>query len=152
MFTICELVWRKGKMTELTKAQSRVLRLIFEHRKTEEEALDEAKIARRIYDGWFRQASWLSEYSLRMRACQRTSDLIISTFKELAAAKLVQLTDCDKEAVARQSCLDILEMDIELKEQPEIAKKMSIRDETQAAIMQLIAKEKKQIEASSRDG
>lgn len=126
-------------MVNLTKAQKCVLTLIFEDKKTEEEALEEAKVARPIYDGWFRQALWLKEYEHRIMACKRTSDLIITTFKEVAATKLVTLTNCEKEDVARKACLDIIEREIKVDEITEIEKEVKLKPRTQEKIMEIMA-------------
>jgi len=47
---------------------------------------------------------------VRLEDCRRQAHLIIANFMVAAAVKLVELVGCDKETVARQACLDILEM------------------------------------------
>ncbi len=131
-------------MENLTKHQKSVLKLIFELKKSEEEALTEAGIAKRVYDGWFRQKLWSAEYEKRLKTCQRTADLIIANFKDVAAIKLVNLCTCEKEAVARTACLDILNMEIETDEPQEVERKYSLRPETREAIMKIMAAEKKE--------
>jgi len=45
-----------------------------------------------------------------MEGCRRQAQLILANYLVYAAAKLIELVGCDKEPVARQACLDILEM------------------------------------------
>ena len=131
-------------METLTKPQKSVLKLIFEHRKTEEEALEEAKISQKVYDGWFKQSLWRGEYNRRIKLCQRRADQIVAAYKELAAIKLIQLTDCEKEVTARQACLDVLGMETEQRETTAVGEKCEMKRETQEAILKIMASEEKE--------
>lgn len=130
-------------MEKLTKAQNLVLKLIFVESVGEETALEKAKIAIKIYEGWFRQPLWKAEYELRMTRCQRRAEIILATFKVEAAGKLIKLTDSDKEGTARQACLDILQ--VETKKSEPVAEKEArqMKPATQEAILKIMADEKK---------
>lgn len=115
-----------------------MLRLIFVEKISEDEALEKAKISSRIYEGWFKQEIWTEEYDKNMEICQRRADLIITAYKEIAAIKLVALTECEKEVTARQACLDILNMKDETKEKKEETGIREMKPETQKAILQIM--------------
>lgn len=77
-----------------------------------------------------------------MEICKRRAELILTAYREVAAVKLVTLTDCDKEVTARQACLDILSMENKKsgntgQEAPRLMSKA-----TQEAILKIMADEK----------
>jgi hypothetical protein len=51
-----------------------------------------------------------SEYDRRITSAHRQSAAIIAKYAPLAAAKLVQLTESDREETARKACLDIISL------------------------------------------
>jgi len=83
-----------------------------------------------------------------MEGCRRQAQLILSNFLVYAATKLINLAGCDKEPVARQACLDILEMKPLVGEKTqntieEIPTKMS--EKTAETIMRVLADRKEQV-------
>jgi hypothetical protein len=104
---------------ELTKAQKTLLSNMFEGGNTEKEALESAGISSGLYARWLRTPEWVQAFRGAMESCRRQAQLILCNYLVFAAAKLVQLTQCESLPVARQSCLDILEMKSLL---PEIVK------------------------------
>ena len=128
-------------MEKLTRAQKSVLRLIFDDKQDEEKALEQANITIRVYELWFRQPLWSREYSNRLQRCQRRADIMLSTFKEFAAAKLITLTDCEKETVARQACIDIINKESKEAEVVEEKPVRKMKPETQEAILNIMAEE-----------
>jgi hypothetical protein len=131
----------------LTKAQKNVLKEMFSG-KTETEALASVKISSGLYRKWLRSKEWKEAFEERMEGCRRQAQLILSNFLVYAATKLINLAGCDKEPVARQACLDILEMKPLVGEKTqntieEIPTKMS--EKTAETIMRVLADRKEQV-------
>ena len=91
----------------ITRRQTRVLDHLFSG-SSEEEALKEEKIPEASYRKWWKEKNWIDAFYARIESCRRKAQLVLCNYAVYAAAKLVQLADCEKEAVARQACLDIL--------------------------------------------
>ncbi|MCP4612860.1 MAG: hypothetical protein GY845_29555 [Planctomycetes bacterium] len=53
----------------------------------------------------------IDEYvSRQIKRNYQQSELLLSSYAMASAAKLIQLTDCEKEETARKACIDILTM------------------------------------------
>jgi len=91
----------------ITQRQTRVLDLLFGGT-SEDEALQKEKVPAASYRKWWKEKNWVDAFTARIETCRRKAQLVLCNYAVYAAAKLVQLADCDKEVVARQACLDIL--------------------------------------------
>ena len=91
----------------IRQRQTRVLDHLFSGI-PEEEAIKTEKIPEASYRKWWKEKNWLDAFSARIETCRRKAQLVLCNYAVYAAAKLVELAACDKEAVARQACLDIL--------------------------------------------
>jgi len=91
----------------ITKRQTRVLDHLFSGT-SEDEALEKEKVPQVSYRKWWKEKAWVDAFTARIESCRRKAQLVLCNYAVYAAAKLVQLADCEKEAVARQACLDIL--------------------------------------------
>jgi len=130
-------------MEKLTKAQHSVLNLIFVGKKTEEDALGDANISLKIYEGWFRQPAWNAEYTAHIKRCKRRAEQLIANSQQKAAEMLISLTDSDKDDVSRKACLDILEMEESEGTRPkDVEQKSTLSKATQQRILKLMAKDK----------
>lgn len=72
--------------------------------------LDKYKVSRNIYNKWLTEPDFIELFNGRIAAYYRQSELIIARYAPLAAAKLVQLTESQKEETARKACLDIISL------------------------------------------
>jgi hypothetical protein len=80
-----------------------------------------------------------------MEGCRRQAQLILSNFLVYAVTKLIDLAGCDKEPVARQACLDILEMKPLVGEKTQVAIEeipTRINEKTAETIMRVLADRK----------
>ena len=93
---------------QLSKRQRAVLDDLFGGESDEQSVLEKHKISRHIYNKWQAEEQFSSEFERRVTALNRQSELIIARYAPLAAAKLVQLTESEKEETARKACLDII--------------------------------------------
>ena len=101
-----------GKKKRLGKKQLVLLDNLFSGQFDEQSVLDELKISRNIYTGWLVDDNFVEEFNNRMVSAHRQSQALIAKYFSVAAAKLVQLTESEKEETARKACLDIISLPI----------------------------------------
>lgn len=77
---------------------------------SEQAILDKYNISRTVFNKWLTDERFVEQFNERIASNFRQSQLIIARYAPLAAAKLVQLTESDKEETARKACLDIISM------------------------------------------
>lgn len=128
-----------AKRKQLTKRQLAVIEDLFsDFSMVDEQAvLDKHKVSRNVYNKWLAEASFTEQFDRRITAAHRQSAALIARYAPLAAAKLVQLTDSDKEETARKACLDIISM-------PQIARTCG-NDSAGANLKSQMANQKSQI-------
>ncbi len=100
------------KRKQLTKRQLAVIEDLFSDFSIvdEQEVLDKHNVSRSVYNKWLTDSLFTEQFDRRIAAAHRQSAALIARYAPLAAAKLVQLTDSDKEETARKACLDIISM------------------------------------------
>ena len=106
-----------------TKAQTAVLNHMFTGR-SETDSLILEHISRGVFMRWQKDPVWIAAFREEVEHCRREAQLTISNFTVFAAAKLVGLAGCDKEAVARQACIDILDMKLLIVEKESLPEKL----------------------------
>lgn len=94
----------------LSKKQLAVIDDMFTGELDEQSVLDKHNVSRSIYNKWLADERFGDEFSRRIASAHRQSELIIARYAPLAAAKLVQLTDSEKEETRRRACLDIISL------------------------------------------
>jgi hypothetical protein len=94
----------------LSKKQLAVMEDLFSGELGEQAVLEKHKISRNIYRRWLADGLFASEFDRRITSAHRQSAAIIAKYAPLAAAKLVQLTESDREETARKACLDIISL------------------------------------------
>lgn len=133
-------------MSKLRSKQKKVMDGLFEGR-GEDEVLADNNISHSVFRRWVREDAWIREFERRISAAYRQAEIIIAAYKPLAAAKLVALTECDKEQTARQACLDVIQMPRAIKEREEPAEGVggvenSISDEVADKLIEVLVGEK----------
>jgi hypothetical protein len=96
------------KKRKLSKRQIAVIDEIFRGEVDEQSILDKYKVSRKLYNRWLADETFSAEFDRRIEAAFRQSAILIARYAPLAAAKLVALTESDKEETARKACLDII--------------------------------------------
>lgn len=101
-----------AKRKQLTKRQLAVIEDLFSDFSIvdEQAVLDKHKVSRNLYNKWLTNSLFTEQFDRRIAAAHRQSTALVARYAPLAAAKLVQLTDSDKEETARKACLDIISM------------------------------------------
>lgn len=99
-----------AKRKKLSKKQLAVIEDLFSGQFDEQAVLEKHNVSRAVYNRWLADEQFDDEFSRRIASAHRQSELIIARYAPLAAAKLVQLTDSEKEETARRACLDIISL------------------------------------------
>ncbi len=95
---------------QLKKRQLAVIDDLFTGELGEQAVLDKHKVSRNVYNRWLAEGLFVSELDRRIISAYRQSAALIAKYAPLAAAKLVQLTESDKDETARKACMDIISL------------------------------------------
>jgi hypothetical protein len=93
---------------KLSKKQKAVLEDLFSGELSQQEVLAKHKVKTTLYNQWLTDENFAEAFDRRIANAYRQSQLIIATYAPLAAAKLVSLTNSEKDETARKACLDII--------------------------------------------
>jgi hypothetical protein len=96
------------KTSKLTKRQRAVIEDLFFSEMDERQVLARHHVSRSLYDRWQTDERFTREFEDRIARAYTESRVILARYATVAATKLIELTDCEKEETARKACLDIL--------------------------------------------
>lgn len=99
-----------NRRKRLNKKQIAVLDDMFSGDLDEQTVFDKHKVSRNIYNNWLGDETFTDEFNRRIRFAHLQSQVLIARYAPLAAMKLVQLTESEKEETARKACLDIIKL------------------------------------------
>lgn len=130
----------------LNKMQEKFLSRIFAG-EDEGNVLESLGIPQSVYRRWLKSEKYQQKLQQKIEDCQRQAQIMISSYKTVAAAKLIGLISCDKEQTARQACLDVLQMESLISKTKEDEKtdetnKLILTSKTAAAITRILASQK----------
>jgi predicted DNA-binding protein YlxM (UPF0122 family) len=97
-----------SKVKYLTRKQKQVIEDLFTGKLDVENVLEKHRVRQRTYCRWHQQENFVAEYNRRLKLSQRRSELIFANWASSVAAKLVNLTDAEKEETARKACMDVI--------------------------------------------
>ena len=130
----------------LAKKQFQVLEDLFTGQMNEQEVLKKHKVSRYIYTKWLNDKNFIEYFYQRMKGFSMQSSLIVSRYAPVAAARLVELTESDKDETARKACLDVISIPDKIiekqNEKENIHSKLNISDEAAAKVMEILADDK----------
>ena len=92
----------------LTKKQRDVIDDLFAGELEEQQIFEKHRINKRVYDKWLAEENFADEFDRRVKSAHRRGELIIARFANVAAAKLVQLTESENQETSRKACLDVI--------------------------------------------
>ncbi len=95
---------------KLSEKQLAVIDDLFSAELDEQAILEKHKVSRNVYNRWLADGLFVSEFDRRIMSAHRQSAALIARYAPLAVAKLVQLTELDKEETARKACVDIISL------------------------------------------
>ena len=93
---------------QLTKKQLAVIDDLLNGQLDEQAILALHKVSPKIWRNWFAEETFVTEIAFRLDALKRQSQYIIGKYAPIAAAKLVQLTESEKDETSRKACLDVI--------------------------------------------
>ena len=94
----------------LSQRQLTVLDDLFNSELDEQAVLEKHRLSRNVYNKWLGDERFRAELSRRVVNARFQSEVLIARYCLLASAKLVQLTESEKEETARKACLDIISL------------------------------------------
>jgi hypothetical protein len=137
------------KDKKLTRKQLAVIEDLFAGELDEQAVLEKYRVTPRLYEKWQADDAFIEQFERRIAAAYRSSAALIARYAPIAAAKLVQLTQCKKEEIARKACLDIISMQTPLSApsrpkaaDPDVPEQSpTLSDQTASKILALLAEE-----------
>ncbi len=135
---------------QLTKRQFAVIEDLFCGEYDEPSVLEKHKLGRVIYNRWLEEELFAKEISRRVATAHYQSKLLIARYSSMAAARLIQLTESDKEETARKACLDIISLPQPQADDNAALKGLAaeedigeLSDETASKLLMVLAEEEK---------
>jgi hypothetical protein len=107
-----------SKQNKLSQRQLAVIEDLFAGELDEQAVLEKHRVNPRLYKKWQVDDAFIEQFERRIAAAYRRSAALLARSAPKAAARLVQLTQCDKEETARKACLDIISMHTPLSAPP----------------------------------
>ena len=98
----------QSKQRSLTRRQLDVIEDMVRGDMDEPQLLSKHRLTRRLFRLWLKQERFAGELSLRKSSAQRQSGFLLARYSPTAAAKLVALTESEKDETVRKACLDII--------------------------------------------
>jgi hypothetical protein len=99
-----------NEQIQLSAKQLAVIDDLFACELDEQAILDRRKVKRSVFNRWLADGDFEAELVRRIKTARLMSDVLIAKFLVVAAAKLVRLTESEKEETARKACLDIMSL------------------------------------------
>jgi len=96
---------------KLTKRQSAVIEDLFTSELDEEEVLEKHNVSQALYGRWLADERFVEQFERRISQAYCSGRVTLARYASVAAGKLIELTDCEKEETARKACLDIISLD-----------------------------------------
>jgi len=98
------------RQSTLTKKQLAVIDEMFAGETDIDAILAKHHVTRSQYNKWLGDENFKAEFTRRIEWLNLQSQALIARYASLAAAKLVALTDSEKEETRRKACLDIISL------------------------------------------
>jgi len=136
----------------LTKRQRAVLDDLLDGKLDEQAILDKHKVKADKLARWLVEGPFAEQFDERLKSARHQCELILARYAPLAAAKLVRLTESEKEETARKACLDIISHElVRSRENKEVQTQreqlepapagLQLSDETHSKILAILADE-----------
>lgn len=94
----------------LNKKQFAVIDELFKGELSEEQICEKYAVTPAKYRKWLTDENFTKEFSRRIEWLNLQSQALIARYSSLAAAKLVELIDSEKDETRRKACLDVLSL------------------------------------------
>jgi len=133
--------------SRLTPKQLAVIDDLFAGDSNAQTVLEKRNIARSRFNKWLADENFKAEFIRRIEWLNLQSQAMIVHYASLAAAKLVELTESDKEETRRKACLDIISLSKTTAQKPaaqiqqEDNHQTQISPETASRLLEVLADE-----------
>ena len=97
-----------SKVKKLSQTQLRVIKDLFAGELAEEEVLKKWGVRRDTYSRWHTMENFAAEYKRRLKQAKLEGERIMVKYSNVAASKLVELTQSKKEEIARRASFDVI--------------------------------------------
>ena len=136
------------KNQRLTEKKLALIDDLFETGFDEKAVLKKHNVSMPRYRRWLVDKQFIKAMDDRIDCLNRQSQAIIAQYATLAATKLVELTDSEKDETARKACLDIISLPKQTTDTVESQEKIEgqserLSDSTASKLLTVLAKEKK---------
>jgi hypothetical protein len=109
------------------------------------DALKSVGVSLEEYGKWKETDEWKEEIQRRIEEYYRQAMIILAAYQPVAAVKLIELLDGEKEATVRQACLDVLAMKPAVEEQlSDKDQAVVLSEKAGAQIMKILRSEEKE--------
>jgi hypothetical protein len=95
---------------KLSPRQHRLIDDLFDASLDTSQALAKNNVNAKLYHKWLADERFAAEFDRKIDWLNRHSDALIAKFTSLAAARLIELVNSEKDEIARKACIDILTM------------------------------------------
>ena len=131
----------------ITRKQLAVIEDLFAGEFEEQQVFEKHRVNKRVYDKWLTEENFAAEFDRRVKSAHRQGELIIARFANIAAAKLVQLTESENQETSRKACLDVInylrqKAEPAPDEQPEAEKLPDLPPELASRLLSALAQSK----------
>jgi len=96
------------KTSRLTKKQLAVIDNLIAGELEQKQILEKHQIRPATFNKWLAAPAFKAELDRRTEWLNQRSELILTSYKSVAAGRLVELTQSQNQETARKACLDIL--------------------------------------------
>jgi hypothetical protein len=99
-----------SEQKKLSRKQSAVLDDMLAGELDEQDILQKHNVRQKAFNRWLGGDAFMAELNRRLQWLNLQSELVITRYKTLAAARLVHLTESENQETARKACLDIINL------------------------------------------
>jgi hypothetical protein len=145
-----------SKVKNISQTQLGVIKDLFAGQLEEEEVLKKWRVRRQTYNRWHTMSNFTSEYKRRLKQAKLEGERIMAKYSNVAASKLVALTQSEKEEIARKASLDVInyfsrkpKSRSSSKSEPEAEKLPDLPPEVASRLLAALAQSKKSTNAGT---
>ncbi|MHC4520610.1 MAG: hypothetical protein ACYTAS_18625 [Planctomycetota bacterium] len=96
------------KQKKLTRRQQAVIEDLFTGEMDQQGVLEKHNVSPTLYARWLANEHFAEQFERRIAQAHHSGRIVLARAATSAACKLINLTQCKKEEIARRACLDII--------------------------------------------
>jgi hypothetical protein len=99
-----------SEQKKLTRRQRAVIEDLFTGEMDQQGVLEKHNVSPALYARWLADEHFAEQFERRITQAYLSGRIVLARHATSAACKLINLTQCKKEEVARKACLDIISL------------------------------------------